>query len=90
MQFKDFPYPPGTQSNVSHALISSYVQSYVKNYGIDQITSYNTRVERAEKIGDTWKLTLRKVVDEGEDRVREEYWTEASLEVEINEKKTEG
>ncbi|OXG54155.1 dimethylaniline monooxygenase [Cryptococcus neoformans] len=76
MAFKDFPYPPGTQANVSHAHISSYVQSYVKHYGIDQFTSYNTRVERAEKIGDIWKLTLRKVVDEGEDRVREDYWIE--------------
>lgn len=90
LQFKDFPYPPGTQANVSHAHISSYVQSYVKHYGIDQFTSYNTRVEQAEKIGDIWKLTLRKVVDEGEDRVREDYWIEVSLEVEMNEEKADG
>lgn len=47
-------------------------------------------MERAEKIGDIWKLTLRKVVDEGEDRVREDYWIEVSLEVEMNEEKADG
>ncbi|WVQ82943.1 hypothetical protein IAT38_005079 [Cryptococcus sp. DSM 104549] len=76
MAFKDFPYPPGTDPNVSHELISTYVHDYAKNFGLDKLTSYNTRVELAEKTGDTWKLTLRKVVDEGEEKVREEFWTE--------------
>ncbi|KAK8844850.1 hypothetical protein IAR55_006700 [Kwoniella newhampshirensis] len=76
MAFKDFPYPPGTALNISHEGISSYVHNYVENFGLDKLTSYNTRVEKAEKQGDTWTLTLRKVLDEGEAKAREEYWTE--------------
>ncbi|WVQ72197.1 hypothetical protein IAR50_001743 [Cryptococcus sp. DSM 104548] len=76
MAFKDFPYPLGTQPNVSHTLISTYVHDYAQHFGIDKLTSYNTRVELAEKVGDIWRLTLRKVVDEGQDQAREEYWTE--------------
>ncbi|TYJ53790.1 hypothetical protein B9479_005550 [Cryptococcus floricola] len=78
MAFKDFPYPPGTEPNVSHTLISTYVHDYALHFGLDKLTSYNTRVELAEKVGDIWRLTLRRVVDEGEDKAREEYWTEAT------------
>ncbi|WWD22598.1 hypothetical protein CI109_107091 [Kwoniella shandongensis] len=76
MAFKDFPYPPGTALNISHELIASYVRNYVENFGLDKLTSYNTRVEKAVKEGNTWILTLRKVIDDGDDKAREEYWTE--------------
>lgn len=44
--------------------------------------SYNTRVENAVKIpktdndGAKWRLTLRKVVPEGDDKVKETFWTQ--------------
>ncbi|WRT63141.1 uncharacterized protein IL334_000044 [Kwoniella shivajii] len=76
MAFKDFPYPDGTDLNVSHTVFSKYVHDYAKHFGLDKVASYNTRVEKADKVASQWRLNLRKVVDEGEDRAREEQWTE--------------
>jgi len=50
------------------SVIQRYVQGLVDDKGYQDFVSYNTTVERAEKIGERWKLTLRK---EG---VRSDYW----------------
>ncbi|OCF32310.1 dimethylaniline monooxygenase [Kwoniella heveanensis BCC8398] len=76
MAFKDYPYPAGTESNVSHTFLADYVHSYARHFGIDKLASYNTRVEQADKRGHKWVLNLRKVVDEGEGKAREEQWSE--------------
>ncbi|WVR03026.1 hypothetical protein IAU60_000015 [Kwoniella sp. DSM 27419] len=76
MAFKDFPYPEGTQSNVSHTFLANYVHDYAKHFGLDKLASYNTRVERVEKVNGKWKINLRKVVDEGDAHAREEQWVE--------------
>ncbi|WWC57516.1 uncharacterized protein I303_100048 [Kwoniella dejecticola CBS 10117] len=76
MAFKDYPYPEGTERNVSHTLLANYVHGYAERFGLDKLASYNTRVEKVEKVGGKWKLNLRKVVDEGEGRAREEQWSE--------------
>jgi cation diffusion facilitator CzcD-associated flavoprotein CzcO len=49
---KDTPF-------VHHSVIQKYVDSLVHRNGYEKIISYNTTVERAEKVGDEWRLTLR-------------------------------
>jgi cation diffusion facilitator CzcD-associated flavoprotein CzcO len=76
-QFKDYPYPERTPENTKHDLLVNYVRGYVKRYGIDQLTEFNTRVENATKEGDKWKLTLYKheLLDGS---VRETFYTRVS------------
>jgi cation diffusion facilitator CzcD-associated flavoprotein CzcO len=81
-QFKDFPYPPGTDMNISHTLISSYLRSYVEKFGLDRLASFNTRVEKIERVHEPgkprWRLTLRRVERVGEGVLSEQFWTEVS------------
>jgi cation diffusion facilitator CzcD-associated flavoprotein CzcO len=49
-------------------VIQRYVQDLIETRGYQDMVSYNTTVERAEKVGDEWKVTLRK---EGE---KTDYW----------------
>ncbi|KXJ94545.1 hypothetical protein Micbo1qcDRAFT_232013 [Microdochium bolleyi] len=43
-----------------------YVEGLVRRKGYEELIEYNTTVERAEKVGEEWKLTLRKEVVVGE------------------------
>lgn len=52
-------------------VIRDYLESLAKRNGYEKFVSYNTTVERAEKVGDEWKVVLRK---EGEDT--DEWWVE--------------
>lgn len=56
------------------------MQSYTRHFGIDRLTSYNTRVERVEKIGGRWRLALRSVetLPTSSSQVRERTWFEVS------------
>ncbi len=57
----------------SHAVIRRYVESLVRRNGYEKLVSYNTSVELAEKVGNKWRLVLRKDGDvSGED----EWWEE--------------
>ncbi|WWC67381.1 uncharacterized protein I206_101289 [Kwoniella pini CBS 10737] len=76
MAFKDYPFPEGTERNVSHTFLANYVHGYAEKFGLDKVASYNTRVEQVEKVDSKWRLNLRKVEDEGEDKAREEQWSE--------------
>ncbi|WWC97645.1 hypothetical protein V866_004529 [Kwoniella sp. B9012] len=76
MAFKDYPYPEGTERNVTHKFLADYVHNYARHFGLDKLASYNTRVEKAEKVDHKWRLNLRKVVDEGNEKAREEQWSE--------------
>lgn len=57
----------------SHAVIRGYVESLVRRNGYERLVSYNTSVELAEKVGEEWRLVLRK---EGEDGADDEWWEE--------------
>ncbi|GKT66116.1 dimethylaniline monooxygenase [Colletotrichum tofieldiae] len=77
MQYTQEPFPT-TQTALSRALhgedtpfrhwshVQDYVRSLVERRGYQDLVSYNTTVERAEKVSSTatgaeeWKLTLRK------------------------------
>ncbi|OLN94297.1 Thiol-specific monooxygenase 1 [Colletotrichum chlorophyti] len=52
-------------------VVRDFVQGLVNRKGYQDFVSYNTTVELAEKVGDEWKLTLRK---EGGDE--DEWWVE--------------
>jgi len=52
----------------SWRLVEKYVQGLVERNGYEDFVSYNTTVERVEKVGHEWKVTLRK---EGKDS---DYW----------------
>lgn len=52
-------------------VLRRYVKGLVERRGYEDLVSYSTTVERAEKIGEEWKVTLRK-----EGRERDYWWTE--------------
>lgn len=71
MQFSQEPVPAersersiglhGPQTPFRHwDVMRRYVKSLVERRGYDSFCSYSTTVERVEKVGSEWKLTLRK------------------------------
>lgn len=79
MEFTAEPFPTEV-SEASSALygpetpfrhwkaVRGYIESLFNRNGYSDLVSYNTTVERAEKIGDEWKLTLRR------DGADSDYW----------------
>lgn len=57
----------------SHGVIREYVESLVKRNSYEKLVSYNTSVELAEKVGNEWRLVLRK---DGDVRGEDEWWEE--------------
>ncbi|KAI8938529.1 hypothetical protein NX059_004415 [Plenodomus lindquistii] len=56
-----------------HKIINKYIQSLIHRNGYEKLVSYNTTVELVEKVGQEWRLVLRKPSDaDGED----EWWEE--------------
>jgi cation diffusion facilitator CzcD-associated flavoprotein CzcO len=49
-----------------HSVIRDYIASLVNRNGYEKLVSYNTTVEKAEKVGNEWRLVLRKE-ENGED-----------------------
>jgi hypothetical protein len=84
MSFTQESIPPGgSPSSIAkhgddtpfrhHSVIREFIQSLVDRNGYDKLVSYDTTVELAEKVGDEWRLVLRKSIDAtGED----EWWEE--------------
>ncbi|KAF6833983.1 dimethylaniline monooxygenase (n-oxide forming) [Colletotrichum musicola] len=81
MSFSDAPIPElrsaksvalhGETTPFRHwTVIRDYIRGFVDEY--QDLVSYNNTVERAEKVGDEWKLTLRRE-SAGED----EWWSES-------------
>ena len=56
-----------------HSVIQKYVADLVNRNGYEKLVSYNTSVELSEKIGDEWRLVLRK---DGDVRGEDEWWEE--------------
>lgn len=79
MQFSQEPVPQefskrstelyGDKTPFRHwDVMRRYIKSLLERRGYDDFVSYNTTVELVEKIGDEWKVTLRK---DGNER---DYW----------------
>jgi cation diffusion facilitator CzcD-associated flavoprotein CzcO len=49
-------------------VVRSYIQGLLHRNGYDDLVSYSTTVERVEKVGHEWKVTLRK------DGAEKDYW----------------
>lgn len=83
MAFSQEPIPAGA-SDRSTALygpttpfrhwqiLRQYVASLVRRHGYEDFVSYGTTVEKAEKVGKEWRLTLRR-----EGLERDYWWTES-------------
>jgi hypothetical protein len=56
-----------------HAVVRKFVESLVRRNGYENLVSYNTTVELAEKIGNEWRLVLRK---ENSQDSQDEWWEE--------------
>lgn len=79
MQFNQEPIPAetsersvgiyGPETPFRHwDVVRRYIKGLVERRGYEDLVSYNTTVERVEKIGSEWKVTLRR---EGNER---DYW----------------
>jgi cation diffusion facilitator CzcD-associated flavoprotein CzcO len=55
-----------------HSIIRKYIERLVNRNGYQKLVSYNTTVEKAEKIGSEWKLILRRETEKGVN----EWWIE--------------
>ncbi|KAH7062977.1 hypothetical protein BKA63DRAFT_189931 [Paraphoma chrysanthemicola] len=84
MSFSQEPIPAGaTPLSISkhgedtpfrhHTLVRKYIEALVHRNGYEKFVSYNTTVERAEKVGNEWRLVLRK---DGDVRGEDEWWEE--------------
>ncbi|KAF4962403.1 hypothetical protein FSARC_9512 [Fusarium sarcochroum] len=82
MQFSQEPIPvEGSKRSVElygpntpfrhWSVVRRYIESLVERNGYEDLVSFNTTVERAEKIGTEWKVTLRKGGKE-----RDYWWVE--------------
>ncbi|TEA15073.1 Thiol-specific monooxygenase [Colletotrichum sidae] len=82
MSFTDGPIPDlrtensialhGPETPFRHwTVIRDYIRNLLDRNGYDQLVSYSTTVELAEKVGNEWKVTLRKEGADGD-----EWWVE--------------
>ncbi|CEI67638.1 hypothetical protein FVEN_g5719 [Fusarium venenatum] len=82
MQFSEEPFPAetsarsvelyGLKTPFRHwSVVRRYIEGLVERHSYSDLVSYNTTVERAEKIGTEWKVVLRK-----EGQKRDYWWTE--------------
>ncbi|KAF8438900.1 hypothetical protein L210DRAFT_3612667 [Boletus edulis BED1] len=85
--FPQWPWPAGTQWELSHYQLRNYVRSYASYLNINSndenpATAYNTRVERIEKrINQAgkeqgWRLWLKSLERIGSHTYRATWWTE--------------
>ena len=64
MEFSDFPMPKSYPDFPHHTHIARYFDDYVDHFGFRDRITFRTRVERAERHGTEWRVTL----DNGESR----------------------
>ncbi|MCI0699404.1 NAD(P)-binding protein [candidate division KSB1 bacterium] len=57
-EYTDFPMPAHYPDYPSHAQVWEYLRSYAKTFGLYESIEFNTAVERIEKAGGFWEVTL--------------------------------
>lgn len=57
-EYTDFPMPAHYPDYPSQAQVWEYLRSYTKAFGLYETIEFNTAVERIEKAGDCWDVTL--------------------------------
>ena len=58
MQFAEFPAPADYPHFPHHSLIHQYFLDYVEHFDLRPTITFNTSVEKAERVGDRWAVTL--------------------------------
>lgn len=72
MEFSEEPFPtePSDWSVAHHGpdtpfrpwkAVRQYVTDLIERNGYEDLVNYNTSVENVEKVGDEWKVTLRRI-----------------------------
>ncbi|TVY45934.1 Flavin-containing monooxygenase [Lachnellula occidentalis] len=64
-ELKDYPWPEGNEQFVNVRVCGEYIQSYSREFGIEQVTKYDTRVENIEKRGGKWNVESSTLIHEG-------------------------
>ncbi|KAI0029643.1 hypothetical protein K488DRAFT_72817 [Vararia minispora EC-137] len=64
-EMPDVPYPPDSPFAPHQKVVSSHVRAYATLHGLnvndEPTVAYSTLVERIDKAGETWNLTLKRV-----------------------------
>ncbi|KAI8147322.1 hypothetical protein BJV82DRAFT_595102 [Fennellomyces sp. T-0311] len=60
MQYEDFPWPENTPWNIPQDRVHRYLKDYTEHYCLRNLISFDTSVDRVEKVQDHWHLTMRK------------------------------
>src|SRR3954447_25739953 len=58
MEYSDFPMPKSYPDFPHHTQIARYFNDYVDHFGFRDRITFRTRVERADRDGGTWRITL--------------------------------
>jgi len=58
LAFEDFPVPKDWPDFPHHAQLFQYFKDYVDHFDLRRTITFNTKVIRAERSGDIWKVTL--------------------------------
>jgi cation diffusion facilitator CzcD-associated flavoprotein CzcO len=58
LAFEDFPVPKDWPDFPHHAQLFQYFKDYVDHFDLRRTITFNTRVTKAERSGDLWKVTL--------------------------------
>ncbi len=58
LAFEDFPVPKDWPDFPHHAQLFQYFKDYVDHFDLRKTITFNTKVTKAERAGDIWKVTL--------------------------------
>src|SRR5699024_12118461 len=56
-EFKEFPMAPGTATYPDHRAMRDYFRAYAKHFQLYRHFQFRTRVERAERTANGWRIT---------------------------------
>lgn len=80
-ELKGHPWPQDTPDFINVREVGQYLQSYVRKFDVEEITKYDTRVEKLEKVGKKWRVESSTLIREGEEKGKKERKVEVSDEV---------
>ncbi|TVY71509.1 Flavin-containing monooxygenase ustF2, partial [Lachnellula suecica] len=64
-ELKGYPWPEGNDPFVNVRVCGEYLQSYSRKFGVEEVTKYDTRVEKVEKRGQKWVVEWTTLVTSG-------------------------
>jgi cation diffusion facilitator CzcD-associated flavoprotein CzcO len=66
-KMKDHPWKDGTGDFVNVRVVGDYLADYAKNFHVEEIVRYRTKVASVEKVGGIWRIESSQLVS-GQDR----------------------